>query len=123
MKLLRLLMALLVLLSAAGVKSAIAGGVQIITVTNNTTYTMSEFYASPSDSSAWDTTNNLLAGLTILPGQTSTISVLAGNGNGNGAGSGDECDYDLMAVLYGAAQFAYRYQVDACSGATWTISP
>ena len=28
-----------------------------------------------------------------------------------------ECHYDLMAVLYGAAEHAYQYSIDACDGA------
>jgi hypothetical protein len=122
MKSLRLLAALTLLLvtfGIAGVTNAIAA-LNTIVVTNTTSYTMTEFYTSPSDASAWDTTNNLLTGLSILPGQTTTINILNGIGNGNGNG---RCNYDLMAVLYGAAQFAYQYQVDVCNGATWTITP
>jgi hypothetical protein len=119
MKSLRLLaaLALLVPFGIAGVTSAIAG-LNSVVVTNTTSYTMTEFYTSPSDASAWDTTNNLITGISILPGQTTTINILNGIGNGNG-----RCNYDLMAVLYGAAQFAYKYQVDVCNGASWTITP
>jgi hypothetical protein len=117
MRLLRLLLTLLVLFSMAGVTSAIAGGPNIVVVTNSTSYTMSEFYVSPSDNSTFDTTNNLISGQTILPGQTTTIDVSSVVSNHDG------CSYDLMGVLYGATQYAYRYRVDPCDGAIWTITP
>lgn len=117
MRSLRLLSALLLLFSMAGVTSAIAGA-NVVVVTNSTSYTMSEFYVSPSDASTWDTTNNLITGTTILPGQTSTIDVT----NVLKANPGD-CNYDLMGVLYGATQFAYKYRVDACEGDSWNIVP
>jgi hypothetical protein len=99
----------------SGVPSAVADNAKNVTVTNNTTYTMSEFYASSSENAAWDTSNNLLAGQTIGPGQATTIIIADGL---------DECTYDLMAVLYGAAEHAYQYQVNTCNGdsAHWTIS-
>jgi hypothetical protein len=120
MKSLRFIAALglLVPFGIAGVTSAIAGNASVV-VTNTTSYTMSEFYTSPSDASAWDTTNNLITGQTILPGQTTTINISNVNGNGDGDST---CNYDLMAVLYGAAQFAYKYQVDVCNEASWTIT-
>ncbi|MBF6561217.1 MAG: hypothetical protein IVW56_13080 [Candidatus Binataceae bacterium] len=98
----------------AGVRGAIASTKSVV-VTNTTSYTMSEFYASVTGASTWDTTNNLIAGQTISPGQTITISIPDVSGAG--------CNYDLMAVLYGAAQFAYQYQVDACDAGSWTIKP
>jgi hypothetical protein len=106
---------LLVLFTMAGVPSAVADHAKTVSVTNSTTYTMSEFYASPSGSSSWDTSNNLLAGQTIGPGQSTTITIADGE---------DDCNYDLMAVLYGAAEHAYQYQVNACNGdsAHWTVS-
>lgn len=111
MKLLRCLSVLLFLASAAPL--AIADSPKSVTVTNNTTYTMSEFYASSSDSSDWDTTNNLLAGKTVAPGQATTIAIADGL---------NACNYDLMAVLYGATQHAYQYHVNACDEGSWTIS-
>jgi hypothetical protein len=115
--------ALIVLLSIAGVTSAFADGSNSVTVTNSTAYTMSRLYASPSDASAWDTSTNLLTGgLTLLPGAQLTVPIVGGNGNGNGDGeSSDSCQYDLMAVLYGADQYAYTYSVNVCQGGSWTI--
>jgi hypothetical protein len=106
-------LALLPLITMIAATSATADGGKNIVVVNNTPYTVNELYASGSDSSSWDTTNNLLAGQTVAPGQQTTVNI---------ADTSSECDYDLMGVLYGAAQHAYQYQVNACSGGTWTIS-
>jgi len=111
MKSLRCLSILLLIATAA--PSAMADSAKSVTVTNNTTYTMSEFYASSSDNSSWDTTNNLLAGKTVPPGQATTIVIADGL---------NACNYDLMAVLYGATQHAYQYRVNACDEGSWTIS-
>jgi hypothetical protein len=120
MKSLRFIAALALLgpFGITGVPGAMAG-ISIVVVRNTTSYTMSEFYLSPSTAAGWDTTNNLLLALPILPGQTGLIdiSALVSGLDGNA------CKYDLMGVLYGAAQFAYKYQVDVCDGATWTITP
>jgi hypothetical protein len=105
--------AMIVLFSIAGIGAAIAG--KSVVVTNNTTYTMIQFFASSSDASSWDTNNNLFAGQTLAPGQQATIDLGGNNGD-------DECNYDLMAVLDGATQAAYTYSVDACDGGSWTIS-
>jgi hypothetical protein len=34
----------------------------------------------------------------------------------------DHCHYDVMGVLYGVAQYAYQYEIDACDGGRWNIS-
>ena len=108
--------AMIVLFSITGVASAIAASPKTVVVTNNTNYNMTQFYASSSNASGWDTTNNLFAGQTLAPGQQTTIQVGV-HGDGQG------CAFDLMAVLYGAAQAAYTYSVDACDGSgSWTIS-
>jgi hypothetical protein len=83
-----------------------------VQVTNGTQYTMTQFYASASDATAWNMTNNLIAGQSLAPGQSMTINI----------GSADNCTFDLMAVLYGAAQYAYKYTVNPCNGGTWTIT-
>lgn len=104
--------AMIVLLSTTGVTSAIASS-KSVTVTNNTSYTMTEFYASASSSSSWSS-NNLFAGQTLAPGQETTININDGLAN---------CTYDLMAVLYGSAQEAYTYSVNACDDdSEWRIS-
>lgn len=113
MKSLRYLSVVLVLFMTTIVSSAVANQAKTVTVTNNTTYTMSEFYASSSDSSSWDTSNNLLAGQTVAPGQATTITIADGL---------SACNYDLMAVLYGATQHAYQYRINACDDGRWTIS-
>ena len=115
MKSLKYLSALLVLSAVTNVSSTIADSSKKVTVINNTTYTLSEFYASSSDAGTWDTTNNLIAGQTVGPGQSTTVTIADGL---------DECTYDLMAVLYGAAEHAYQYQVNTCNGdsAHWSVS-
>jgi hypothetical protein len=102
---------ILVPLCLIGASIAHANGKSVV-VTNSTTYTMTEFYASDVDSSGWDTTTNIISGQSVGPGQQITININDGT---------SECDYDLMAVLNGAAQHAYRYHVDTCGGPTWTI--
>jgi hypothetical protein len=110
---------LFLLFSIAGMRgAAIAGNPRTVVVTNNTSYTMTEFFASPSSSdSDWDTTNNLFTGQTLAPGQQTTITIDSGN-------DGDHhCHYDLMAVLYGTTQAAYTYSVDTCGGGgSWSIT-
>ncbi|GEM_PF-6251174 len=102
-----------VLLLAIGMTftSARASNNVTMQVTNNTPYTMTEFYASGSDVSSWSTTN-LIAGQSLAPGQSMTINV----------GSADNCTFDVMAVLYGASQYAYQYSVNPCQGQGWTIT-
>jgi hypothetical protein len=117
MKSIRNIAAMIVLFGIAGATSALASNT--VVVTNNTSYTMTQFYASPSDASSWDTTNNLFAGQSLAPGQQATITISANNGDG---GEGDGCSYDLMAVLYGATQAAYTYSVNACNGGSWSIT-
>jgi hypothetical protein len=113
MRLLRYFSALALLAGVMGT-NAIADGGKSVVVINNTSYTLNELYASASDNSDWDTTNNLLAGQILRPGQEATVSI---------ADSSAACSYDLMGVLYGSAQYAYQYQVNACSGYSWTITP
>jgi hypothetical protein len=114
MKSIHKLAAMIVLFSVVGVSATFAANLKSVVVTNNTSYTMTQFYASSSDASSWDTSNNLFSGQTLAPGQQATIDV-------SSAGGGD-CTLDLMAVLYGATQTAYTYSVNACGGGSWTIS-
>lgn len=122
MKSIRNIAAMIVLFSITGVTTSIAGTKSVV-VTNNTSYTMTEFYASSSDSATWtiNPINNLLVGLsglvnTLLPGAHTTINII-------GSGGGDDgCDYDLMAVLQGATQAAYTYSVNTCDGGSWSIA-
>jgi hypothetical protein len=108
----RYLLPLLFVLGMTSVASAASAG-KTVTIVNTTQYTLNDLYASSSDdTSSWDTTNNLLAA-TLAPGQQVTVPIADGL---------DQCSYDLMGVLYGAAQASYRYSVNACSGDTWTIT-
>ena len=112
MKSLNYLPVLLILFAIAKAPDAMAANSKSVTVTNHTSYTMSEFYASASDNSGWDTSNNLLAGQALAPGHATMITIADGLA---------ACNYDLMAVLYGSAEHAYRYQVNACGSGTWTV--
>ena len=115
MKSIRKIAVLIVLFSIAGVTAAIADNPKSVVVTNNTSYTMTQFYASSSDSSSWNTNNNLFAGQSLGPGQQATITI-------NDGGGDDKCNYDLMAVLYGTTQAAYTYSVNTCGGGSWSIT-
>ena len=106
---------MVVLFSVVGVSAAMATNLKTVVVTNNTSYTMTQFYASSSDAASWDTTNNLFAGHSLAPGQQTTISL-------GSSGGDDNCNYDLMAVLYGATQAAYTYSVNACASGRWSIT-
>ena len=112
MKRLGYLFAILVLFNLTGVTSAMAYRNKSVVVTNNTAYTMTNFYASPSSSSDWSSSTDLLAGQTLAPGQQITFNLNDGTRH---------CHYDLMAILYGAAQYAYQYEVNACEGGSWAV--
>jgi len=114
MKSLKCLSILLVLFTMSVPTAFASSGT--ITVSNGTAYTLTELYASPTSNATWDLTSNLLAGLTIAPGVSSTITIPGS--------SDDNCSFDLMAVLYGVAEHAYTYQVTTCHGASgnWTVS-
>ena len=75
MKSVRNIAAMIVLFSIAGVTTAIGGNPKSVVVTNNTSYTMTEFYASSSDSSSWDSSANLFAGQTLAPGPIPRVTV------------------------------------------------
>jgi hypothetical protein len=118
MKSLRLPAAFLILFSLIAVAGNTLADTRVVLVTNNTPYTLTAFYASWSYGTAtdWDTSNNLLAGNTLLPGLTVTVNVNDGT---------QHCHYDLMGILFGASQYAYQYGVDTCGAGVWniTVSP
>jgi hypothetical protein len=112
MKSLRYLPALLGILCLTGT-SAMATGTKTVRVTNSTSYTLTEVYASDVHNANWDTSTNLISGQSVAPGQQITVTIDDGTAT---------CHYDVMGVLYGAAQHAYTYSVDACDGDLWTIN-
>jgi len=115
MKLLRNLAGFFVLSTLICVAPAFAWrGHRLVVVTNATNNTITVFYASTSDASAWDTTNNLLNGQSVEPGQQITISIPWTGYH--------QCWYDLMAVFSGTDQHAYDYSVNVCGGGAWTVS-
>lgn len=87
-----------------------------ITVINNTTYTMTELYASSSyHATDWTGSSNLLSGQSIAPGQSLKVPIADGT---------SYCHYDFMGVLFGAAQSSYQYMINTCDGdsATWPVN-
>jgi hypothetical protein len=115
MKSVRFLPPVVILVAIAYLPVAMADQGKSITVTNNTTYTMTELYASSTNhSSDWSSSSNLLT-QGIGPGQSATVTISDGT---------DYCHYDFMGILYGAAQAAYQYSIDTCHGssAQWQVS-
>ena len=116
MKPLKFLPPMVMLVTLAAVTAAMASQRKNVTVTNNTSYTMTELYASSSyHSSDWSQSSNLLIGQSIGPGQSLTVPISDGT---------NYCHYDFMGVLYGAAQYSYQYVIDTCDGGStqWTIT-
>ncbi len=62
MKLRRYILALIILLTPCITGEVLASGAKTVVVTNNTSYTINELYASPSDAGSWDSSPNLLSG-------------------------------------------------------------
>jgi len=117
MKPLRILTASFALCGLIGGTSAFAaGGGNSVTVVNSTSYTLVSLYGSSSDAPGWDQTLNMIPGHTVAPGGSITVPL------GFSGGDEGDCHYDLMGVLDGASQAAYQYEVNGCSGDTWTIS-
>jgi len=119
MKSVRFFSILVVLFGITSATNVFAYHVKTVVVTNSTSYAIYELYASPSDNSSWDTTNNLIAGQPIAPGQQATVTIPSGDYS---VDEGYRCQSDLMAVLYGSAQYAYQYQVNVCHGPSWTVA-
>jgi hypothetical protein len=116
MKTLKFLPPVMMVVTLAAASIALASQTRRITVTNNTTYTMTELYASSTyHGTDWTSSSNLLSGQSIAPGQSATVSIADGT---------NYCHYDFMGVLYGAAQRAYQYQIDTCDGnsANWSLN-
>ncbi|HLI79647.1 MAG TPA: hypothetical protein VKV03_06670 [Candidatus Binataceae bacterium] len=115
MKFLKFVPPAVIAIAIAAAPCAMADG-KNITVTNKTTYTMTELYASSSyHATDWSGTSNLLSGQSIAPGQSTTVPISDGT---------SYCHYDFMGVLYGAAQSSYQYMVNTCDGdsAQWTVT-
>jgi hypothetical protein len=108
--------ALLFLFLLGMIGKASAGGLNAVVV-NNTSYTIYAIYASSSDAATWDMSTNLVSGQPIAPGQQVVLNV-----GTSSSSSTDPCDFDLAAELDGSSQFAYQYSLNACNGATWTIT-
>src|SRR5208282_2201127 len=98
MKSLRYLSILVVLVGVTSATNAIAYHVKTVVVINSTSYAIYELYASPSDNSTWDTSNNLVAGQPIAPGQQAAVTIPSGEYSRD---PGYRCQSALMAVLYG----------------------
>src|ERR1700693_2429038 len=100
MKFLKFMPPIVIVIALAAVPTAMADRTKNITVINNTTYTMTELYASSRyHATDWSGCSNLLSGQSVPPGQSMTIPISDGT---------DYCHYDFMGVLYGAAQSSYQ---------------
>src|SRR5579862_577458 len=101
MKALKFVPPIMILILASFAPIATADQSKNITITNNTSYTMTQLYASSSyHSSDWSGASNLLTGQSIGPGQSSTITISDGT---------NYCHYDFEAVMYGTSQYSYQY--------------
>jgi hypothetical protein len=74
------------LLAAALASPALAENLQF-TLTNNSDYTIDEFYVSSPDANDWG--DDVLGQDTLAGGQVANITI---------TGGGDACDYDVKAV-------------------------
>lgn len=78
---------------------------------NNSSHTITYFYASPSDEANWG--EDIFAELGVLePGYSATVSIEHGS---------DQCDYDFRFETAEGAVLD-EYQVDICNLGSYTVS-
>ena len=77
-------------------------------VTNASSLTILEFYATPADEGLWG--DDLLAAGVIAPGATGTLTISGGSG---------QCSTDLRFVLEDGQEFIER--VDICGTPSFTL--
>lgn len=102
----RLRLALTVALAVAAVPAA-ASDVSY-SLTNASSLTIVEFYASPADEGRWG--EDLLAAGVLPPGETGTLTI---------AGGSDQCSTDLRFVMEDGQEFVER--VDICGTPSFTL--
>ncbi len=116
MKFLKFMPPVVVAVALAAAPTAMADQTKSITVINNTTYTMTELYASSSyHATDWSGSSNLLSGQSVGPGQSLTVPISDGT---------NYCHYDFMGILFGAAQASYQYTINTCDGNSgkWAVT-
>jgi len=77
-------------------------------LTNASSLTIVEFYASPADEGRWG--DDLLASGILPPGETGTLTI---------AGGSDQCSTDLRFVMEDGQEFVQR--VDICGTPSFTL--
>jgi hypothetical protein len=82
-----------------------------VEVINNTSYTLLFFYTSSADAIDWE--QEILVRGRLEPGQEIVVNIEDGT---------THCIYDLKAVFRGVDKPVYRYHVDVCRIASWTIN-
>jgi hypothetical protein len=115
MKPLKFLPPVLILIALTST-AVMADSAKSVTIVNNTTYTMTQLYASSTyHSDSWSGATNLLTSQSVGPGQTLNVPISDGT---------DYCHYDFMGILYGAAQTSYQYVIDTCDSGNnvWTVT-
>jgi hypothetical protein len=80
------------------------------TLTNNSTFTVAEFYTSPATIEGWG--DNVLAGGVLEPGGTGTVTISQG---------GDQCLYDMKFVFAGGDEFIDT-AIDLCATGEYALS-
>lgn len=98
--------ALTAVLLAAAVPAAAAD--VSYSLTNASSLTIVEFYASPADEGRWG--DDLLAAGVLPPGETGTLTI---------AGGSDQCSTDLRFVMEDGQEFVER--VDICGSPNFTL--
>jgi hypothetical protein len=88
---------------ALSAQSAVAGEDVGFTLTNGTTYTLAEFYASPTQIGNWE--NDILGTDSLPPGGQVYININDGR---------DVCNYDVLGVFSDGTS-STNYGIDFCS--------
>ena len=117
MKKFKFLPPIMLLIATSTAPMAHADSGKSVTINNNSTYTMTQLFASSTyHSSDWNASTNLLTnGQSIGPGQSATVPISDGT---------SYCHYDFEAVMYGTSQYSYQYAINTCDGNSgqWTIT-
>jgi hypothetical protein len=99
----------LVAMFAALVASPVLAGDLAFNVTNNSTDTLVELYASPSNEDNWGA--DIMAGQQLAAGEAGQVSI---------GGGSDQCDYDLRMVF--ASGDTLEGSSNLCDAAGFTIN-
>ncbi len=83
-------------------KTTLAGDNLVFELSNSSAFTITEFYASPSEIDHWE--ENILAGADVYPYESMNININDGR---------DVCYYDVMTV-FSDGEYIEEYDVDLC---------